>query len=610
VTQDFALTPQSNVTLSGQVKDGSGKGYPLYAKIEIAGRDAGPIFTDPANGRYTVDIAGPATYRVTVTPVYPGYQAVVADVAVGTTDTTANFAVPVDASTCTARGYGFPTMLSEAFDDTTAPPPGWRVVNRTESGGWVFNDPGDRGNLTGGDGGFAIVDSDNLGSGRSQDTDLITPTLDLTGVATPVLEFNSDYRAFSNGSADVDVSIDGGTTWTNLWHQTTVSRRGPVVERIPLTGAEHQPNVTVRFRYTGTWAWWWQVDNVRVIDQKCVPQPGGLVVGFVTDKNTGAGINGATVTGGGATATTTATPEDPNIGDGFYSLFAPQVGTQAFTASKAPYQPLTKDANVVDNRTRQVNFALKAGRLSVTPTSVTGFVPFGSTRTTTVTVTNTGSAPATVEVLERGGGFELLNRQGAEVVTTPLTAAQAFPGKVTGASVGLQTVPVPQIDDAWTSKAPYPVTAFDMAAVTLDGKIYSFGNSAASTTNSAFVYDIAEDKWAPLPALPHGRAKPQAVAFDGKIYVFGGWTTGTSLEATVDVFDPATNSWSTVAGATNPAPRAAAGAGLVDRKIYLVGGCADDACTPSRDLVIFDPTTGTFSTGAPYPQTVAWQSCG
>ena len=44
----------------------------------------------------------------------------------------------------------------------------------------------------------------------------------------------------------------------------------------------------MRFRYQGTFAWWWQVDNVAVVNRACMPVPGGLVVGFTTDANTGA----------------------------------------------------------------------------------------------------------------------------------------------------------------------------------------------------------------------------------------------------------------------------------------------------------------------------------
>ena len=76
-----------------------------------------------------------------------------------------------------------------------------------------------------GDGGFAIIDSDHLGRGNTEDTSLVTPTLDLSAAPGAMIRFNSDWRALgSSDFADVDVSTDGGATWTNLWHQTA-SRR-------------------------------------------------------------------------------------------------------------------------------------------------------------------------------------------------------------------------------------------------------------------------------------------------------------------------------------------------------------------------------------------------
>ena len=51
-----------------------------------------------------------------------------------------------------------------------------------------------------------MVDSDEYGSGNTQDTTLVSPVFDLTGVDTPVLEFATDYndRAFDGGAPTPD----------------------------------------------------------------------------------------------------------------------------------------------------------------------------------------------------------------------------------------------------------------------------------------------------------------------------------------------------------------------------------------------------------------------
>nr|MDT0660289.1 S8 family serine peptidase [Micromonospora sp. DSM 115978] len=617
VPVDFALVETPEVTVSGQVTDGSGHGWPLYAKLEVAGRPGGPIFTDPRTGQYSFTVPGNSTYRVTTTAVYPGYRAVTSDLDVGTAAATVNVAVPVEAA-CTAAGYRASLsepLISESFD-TTETPAGWSVVNRTDDGGWTFSDLRNRGNLTGGTGGFAIIDSDALGTGNTQDTDLRMPPLDLSGTTAPVLRFNSDWRAVGiTDTADIDVSVDGGTTWSNVWHQTT-SRRGPRIEEVPLTAVAGSAEVLVRFRFGGTFAWWWEVDNVQVVNRACDPIPGGLVTGFTTDQNTGAALNGVTVTGvdepldRGVSA---ATPEDPNIGDGFYWLFSSLTGTRSFTAAKAPYAARTQPVTVQPDDTVQADFALGAGRLTVSPGSIESHQPYGSTRRTKLTVTNTGTAPATVQVVERGGEFELLSRRGAELVEVKMkgiSKAQTGVGYGTAGADG-NLAAAPLIDEAWTRVANLPASIYDNAGATIDGKIYSVGGgSGTGNERKAWVYDPSAAAWTALPDLPSVRSKPSAAAVGGKLYVIGGWGPGGTPVASVDVFDPTTGAWSTLSGVTNPAARSAAGTAVVAGKVYLVGGCTDSACTDSASLVIFDPATNTFRTAANYPQVVSWMSCG
>ena len=49
-TLDFALDPLPTTVVTGTVTDGSGHGWPLYARIDIDGFPGGPVFTDPVTG--------------------------------------------------------------------------------------------------------------------------------------------------------------------------------------------------------------------------------------------------------------------------------------------------------------------------------------------------------------------------------------------------------------------------------------------------------------------------------------------------------------------------------------------------------------------------------
>jgi subtilisin family serine protease len=613
VTRDFALAANPSVTVRGRITDSSGHGWPLYARIEVAGRPGAPVFTDPATGRYSFTVPGNTTYRLTVTARYPGYRTVTRDVVTDDGPATADIAVPVETS-CTAAGYtgSFGTPLLDEKFDGGATPDGWSVRNRTEDGGWTFTDVGERGNLTGGSGAFAIADSDRLGSGRTQDTDLVTPAVDLRATPAPVLRFHSDWRAVGvSDSADVDVSTDGGATWNTVWHQTT-SRRGPLVEEVPLDPAAGASAVRVRFRFHGSFAWWWQVDDVQVVNRDCVPAPGGLVLGVITDRNTDTPLNEVTVVSVDRPqdrGRSTPTPDDPALPDGFYWLFSGLTGAHRLTASRPPYRVATKTVPVPADDVRRLDVALASGRLTVTPTTVGSSQPYGSSRTAKLRVRNNGSAPAAVNLVERNGRFDLPSRAGAplrEQKMKGISKARA------GTAYGPAATPAPaRTQDAWTGIAALPAAVYDNAAATLDGRVYSVGGGGGSgLERKAWRYDPDTDTWATLPDMPSARAKPVAAAVGGKLYVFGGWGADDTTVASVDVFDPATDTWSTLAGVDSPFPVAAAGGAVTGGKVYLVGGCLDNDCAESDRLVVFDPETGTFHTGAAYPHTVSWLSCG
>ena len=266
----------------------------------------------------------------------------------------------------TSSGDGF----LQTFDEPTTPA-GWTVTNNIPGLGttWEFDDPYARTNLTGGSGGFAIVDSDQAGTGVVffQDTELISPSVNLTGASTVTLEFDTDFRWFDGGldeQADVDVSTDGGTTWTNVWKRSGADYRGPRHETVNISAiANNKPDVKVRFYYyNANFDYWWQVDNVALGNKVCTPKTGGLVVGDVASSAGFSGINGATVTRVGApgdTATTIATPDDPAVPDGWYALFVSATGPVSIRATAPSHNASTRSVTVAQGAIAQLRFVLK-----------------------------------------------------------------------------------------------------------------------------------------------------------------------------------------------------------------------------------------------------------
>jgi Carboxypeptidase regulatory-like domain/Kelch motif len=615
-TLNAALDPAPMVTLSGTVTDGGGHGWPLYTRIEVEGRPGGPIYTDPVTGQYSFSIPAGATYTIKYTATLPGYQVVTDEVVVGSGNTTHDVAIPIQ-DNCTAPGYrfNFTPALTENFNAGTQPP-GWIVTDEIGQGQtWAFQDLGNRGNLTGGDGLFAIIDSDRFGPGRTQDTSLVTPIVDLSTAATPVVRFNEDYLAWPlDVAVDVDVSIDGGTTWQNAFHNL-VSRRGPRVNTVQIPQAGGEADVKVRWRYRSTFGFWWEVDNAFIGNRSCDPIPGGLVVGNVNDTNTNDGLNAATVTSDDNPtdkATTGATPDDPNVGDGYYQMFSSLTGPHPFTASKSLYQSQTKTVNVAADNATRADFSLASGRLVVNPTSLTTSQVLGTTTTRTLTISNTGTAPAEFELGERKGSFQILTMKGSPLLKLRLSKGAADPGWL-GDHANDEPVPGinagPPNQPTWSPIALYPVAIMDSAADQIDGTVYSVGGvSGGVVIPNAYAYNPTDDTWSGIANLPAAREKPGAGAIGGKLYVAGGWSsTGVPVPATV-AYDPGTDTWETLA--SNPSPRAAPGTAVVDDQLYQVGGCADGACTPSNNVVRYDPASDSWDTLAPYPHATSWISCG
>jgi len=169
--------------------------------------------------------------------------------------------------------------------------------------------------------------------------------------------------------------------------------------------------------------------------------------------------------------------------------------------------------------------------------------------------------------------------------------------------------------DKWTLKKNMLVPAHHPAAVELNGKIYVFGGFVGRSgakgwgpIAGAFEYDPIADTWKELAPMPTARGSACAVVVDGKIYVIGGahanipgkppteplWVgVPQKVTGVVEVYDPATNSWST--RSPMPTGRNHFMAAVVDGKIYAVDGRIGSSFVTMSDVTDlveeYDPKT-------------------
>jgi len=145
--------------------------------------------------------------------------------------------------------------------------------------------------------------------------------------------------------------------------------------------------------------------------------------------------------------------------------------------------------------------------------------------------------------------------------------------------------------DSWTKKKNMPLGMHHVAAAELNGKIYMFGGFKYPDTgkpgwqpiDNAWEYDPAKDTWKALAPMPSKRGSANAVVHGGRIYVVGGASMHPGSKDTFihparphravdtnEVYDPKTNTWEK--RSPMPTARNHAAAGMVNNKIYIIGG--------------------------------------
>ncbi len=164
--------------------------------------------------------------------------------------------------------------------------------------------------------------------------------------------------------------------------------------------------------------------------------------------------------------------------------------------------------------------------------------------------------------------------------------------------------------DAWTLKAPMPTPRAFAPAAVIGGKLYVVGGSptcppCVPTFATLEVYDPGTDKWTTKMSMPAARENAMAAVIDGKLYVVGGDLItccpfpdlATALRGTLQVYDPATDTWTTKA--PMPTARRLGGTGVINGRLHVVGGQSASGFVGTHE--VYDPATDTWATEAPMP---------
>lgn len=157
----------------------------------------------------------------------------------------------------------------------------------------------------------------------------------------------------------------------------------------------------------------------------------------------------------------------------------------------------------------------------------------------------------------------------------------------------------------WVTRRPMPAPRSEFATAVVDSRIYVLGGNDLTApviprpaTARVDVYDPATDSWSSVAPMPVALRKHVAATVAGRIYVVGGQTALWPAVKTVFVFDPATGHWAEKApmpfDLRESASAAAAG------PLWIFGG--DGLGFDTRSALSYDPVTNTWSSHAPMLQ--------
>jgi len=162
------------------------------------------------------------------------------------------------------------------------------------------------------------------------------------------------------------------------------------------------------------------------------------------------------------------------------------------------------------------------------------------------------------------------------------------------------------ITDSWQTKAPMPTARRDLAGAVAGGIFYAIGGNIAYASpyirSEIEAYNPSTDTWttglAPMPTARNGLG---AGVINGKIYAVGGDNGSDQYYAKLEVYDPAPNNWTTKA--SMPTARACPAVEVLNGKLYVIGGynLVDGNATALNTVEVYDPETDSWTTLTPMP---------
>jgi hypothetical protein len=252
------------VAAEGAVVTLTGQDYPYDVHTAVAPASGSVVFDNVIKGKYNLMISRPGYYTLSMEVTINANQtvnAVLEDLRYMPRN------LSVDCGTLVATwDEPLAIALQENFEGGVFPPAGWQATTQGSTGWYATTDGGSSvvdipSHTT-----YAVANDDEGGSANNGCCDyLITPELDLTGAPSYVLSFQSWYDGGYGQLAFVEMSTDGGASWTPIYTCSPASGWQQVdVDLSAYSGASGLSSVWFAFHAddAGEWASAWAVDDI------------------------------------------------------------------------------------------------------------------------------------------------------------------------------------------------------------------------------------------------------------------------------------------------------------------------------------------------------------
>ena len=156
----------------------------------------------------------------------------------------------------------------------------------------------------------------------------------------------------------------------------------------------------------------------------------------------------------------------------------------------------------------------------------------------------------------------------------------------------------------WRRLRDAPNARGGATAQVIGGKIYVAGGAPTEEAPSIAaldVYDPATDAWTTRAPMPTPREHVASCVVGGKLLVIGGWNEKREVQNVVEAYDPATDQWSRFPDL--PTARGGLSAVNIGERCYAVGGETWSVPPPATFAAneMLDPKTNRWSVMAPMP---------